>query len=231
MVRFKIPVDYLITNCKQLTMRDKLLFTEALSFWLDKKKMTQSDLAERMGVNKNTISQYKTGSRTPPLDTLELLVDKLGVSFAEFFSRKDGSEPDIVFIERVKAKPRAGTGGMETDFGYGGLYSFHSSFIVRKSGTEKSMKIFEVAGDSMFPTLVDGDLIMVNTAECDVRTGRVYLLRIGEELMVKRLETRPGGVLLLRSDNPDYEDIPVNRHDESADVEILGRMVWSCREY
>ena len=63
------------------------------------------------------------------------------------------------------------------------------------------MKIFEVAGDSMSPTLVEGDLIMVNTAEKDIRTGRIYLLRIGTDLMVKRLETRPGGKILIRSDN------------------------------
>lgn len=212
-------------------MKDRLLFTEALNFWLDRKRMTQSELAERMGVNKNTISQYKTGSRTPPMDTLELLVDALDISLAEFFACRDDSRPDLVFVERVKAKPRAGTGGLETDSAHDGYYSFHSSFIARKGGTDKTMKIFEVAGDSMSPTLVDGDMIMVNTGESDVRTGRIYLLRIGEELMVKRLETRPGGILLLRSDNPDYDDIPVNRGDECADVEVLGRMVWSCREY
>lgn len=212
-------------------MKDRLIFTEALGFWLNKLGWTQAELAERMGVNKNTISQYKTGERTPPMDRLEELVNALGVSLPEFFACKDETKPDIVFIERVKAKPRAGSGGLETDGEHDGYYSFHSSFIARKRGTEKTMKIFEVAGDSMSPTLVDGDLIMINTGEIDVRSGYIYLLRMEDELMVKRLENRPGGILLIRSDNPAYDDIPVNKHDESLGIEIFGRMVWSCREY
>ena len=211
-------------------MKDRLIFTDALAFWLEKKNLSQTELAERMGVNKNTISQYKTGSRTPPMDTLEELVAALGVSLPEFFACKDDSTPDIAFVEKVKARPRAGSGGLETDSDHSGYYSFHSAFLVRKKGDAKTMKIFEVAGDSMSPTLDDGDLIMVNTNERDVQTGRIYLLRIGEDLMVKRLETRPGGVMLIRSDNPDYDDIPVNLH-EVTDVEVFGRMVWSCREY
>ena len=211
-------------------MEERLIFTDALSFWLERKNISQTELAERMGVNKNTISQYKTGSRKPPMDTLEELVKALGVSLPEFFACKDVSKPDLVFVEKVKAKPRAGRGGLEGDSEHDGYYSFHTSFIARKGGSAESMKIFEVAGDSMSPTLDDGDLIMVNTRETDVRTGRIYLLRIGEELMVKRLETRPGGVLIIRSDNKEYDDIPVNLSEDS-DVEVFGRMVWSCREY
>lgn len=212
-------------------MKDHLLFTSALGYWLHKKGLTQLELARRMGVNPNTISQYKTGERTPPMDRLEDLVQALGVSLPEFFACKDDSRPDIVFIERLKARPMAGPGGLETDGEAEGYYSFHSSFISRKRGTAESMKIFEVTGDSMTPTLIDGDLIMINLTDKDVRSGYIYLLRMEEELMVKRLENRPGGVLLIRSDNPDYDDVPINKNDPSLDVEVFGRMVWSCREY
>jgi phage repressor protein C with HTH and peptisase S24 domain len=212
-------------------MKERLIFTNSLAFWLEKKGLTQVELAKRMGVNPNTISQYKTGERTPPMDKLEVLVGALGISLPEFFACKDESKPDTVFIERLKARPRAGTGGLETDGEHAGFYSFHSQFIARKRGTEKSMKIFEVAGDSMSPTLSDGDLIMVNLADKDVRSGYIYLIRMEDELMVKRLENRPGGILLIRSDNSDYADIPVNKNDPGIDLEVFGRMVWSCREY
>lgn len=212
-------------------MSDKFTFSDALSFWLEKKEVTQSQLAERMGVNKNTISQYKTGDRRPPVEKLVLLTNALGVSLPEFFSCREEEKPDIVFVRKVTARPRAGAGGLETDAEHDGYYAFHSSFIARKRGNEDSMVLFEAAGDSMSPTLNDGDMIMVNTLDMDVRTGCIYLLRVEDELMVKRLETRPGGILLIRSDNPRYEDIPVDRRDESQNVAILGRMVWSCREY
>lgn len=184
-----------------------------------------------MGVNKNTISQYKTGDRTPPMERLESLVDALGVSLPEFFACRDESKPELEFVERVSARPRAGGGGLETDAAHQGYYSFHRQFIARKGGTPDDMKIFEVAGDSMMPTLQDGDLIMINLRENDVRSGYIYLLRIEDELMVKRLENRPGGLLLVRSDNTVYETISIDKRAIDNDFEVFGRMVWSCREY
>lgn len=212
-------------------MKDDKLAAEALSFWLEKKSLTQAALAERTGLAQNYISQIKTGVRgAPSIKALQQIAEGLGLSLLEFLSCKDSSAPDIVFVERVKAVPRAG-GGLEVDGEHSGLYSFHSSFIARKRGTRESMKIFQIAGDSMEPTLSDSDLIMVNLVETAVRSGYIYLVRMEEELMVKRLENRPGGILLLRSDNRNYADIAVPKGDESIDFRIFGRMVWSCREY
>ena len=213
-------------------MTDIQLFNEALKFWLKKKSMTQAELAEKAGFATNYISQLKTGAReAPSLRAICQIADAMDLSLIEFLSCKDASLPELVLVERVKAVPRAGSGGLEIDGEHDGFYSFHSSFIARKRGTRESMKIFQIGGDSMEPTLSSGDLIMVNLAETDVRSGCIYLVRLEGELMVKRLENRPGGVLLVRSDNANYEDIPVSKKDESVDVQVFGRMVWSCREY
>ncbi len=193
--------------------------------------MSQTDLARALNIGSSTVSQYKKGDRTPPFEKMDEIAAVFGVSLLEFLSCKTADRPDIVFVEKVRARPRAGGGGLETDGEHDGYYAFHRNFIERKRGTEKGMKIFEVAGDSMSPTLEEGDFIMVNTADNEIRTGRVYLLRIGEELMVKRLERRPGNILVIRSDNPRYEDIPVNMEVSLDEVEVYGRMVWSCREY
>lgn len=209
---------------------DKKITADALRFWIKKRGLTQAALAQKSGLAQNYISQINTGTRDGSIDVIQQIAAALDLTLPEFFACKDDSKPDLVFVEKVKAKPRAGSGGLETDNEHDGYYSFHSSFIARKGGTADSMKIFEVAGDSMSPTLDDSDMIMVNTKDTDIRTGRIYLLRMSGELMVKRLETRPGGVVLIRSDNKDYEDIPV-AIGEDRDVEVFGRMVWSCREY
>jgi len=50
--------------------------------------------------------------------------------------------------------------------------------------------------------------------------------------MVKRLERRSGNILLIRSDNEErYAPVPINMDSEAGEIEIFGRMVWSCREY
>ncbi|MDR0827853.1 MAG: helix-turn-helix transcriptional regulator [Desulfovibrio sp.] len=212
-------------------MQETKITAKALRFWIKKKGLTQAALAERAGLAQNYISQIHTGTRPGSVDVLQKIAVALDLSLPEFFACRDDAQPDIVFIERLKARPRAGNGGLETDPDTAGYYSFHSSFIARKHGDETSMRLFEVAGDSMSPTLADGDMILVNLRDKDVRSGYIYLVRMEDELMVKRLENRPGGILLIRSDNPDYEDLSVRKNDEGADVEVLGRMVWSCREY
>lgn len=214
----------------KLISADKKYFVDALEFWLTRRGYTHQQLADRMGVNRNTVTQYANGGRTPPIERLGELAKALEVSVPQFFACKDDDTPDLVLVEKVLARPSAGTGSLETDGEHAGLYSFHKSFIRRKGGTQKTMKIFEVTGDSMEPTLGDGDLIMINTQDTAIRTGHVYLLRIDDELLVKRLETRPG-MVVVKSDNPQYRDIEISRSDESVNWEIFGRMVWSCREY
>ena len=214
-------------------MKAEKITADALAFWLEKRRLNQKGLAEKLGVAPNTISQIVNGHRYPSLELLEKIAEVLAVSLPEFFSRRDESLPDIEFVPLIKAVPRAGAGGLETDGEHEGLYSFHSSFLLRKQGTPETMRLFRIAGDSMEPTLFSGDMIMVNTGEAarHVQTGMVYLLRLGDELMVKRLENRPGNMLLIRSDNPSYQAIPVSKAEMEGEIEIFGRMVWSCREY
>lgn len=202
---------------------------KALKFWRQKRELTQAQLAKKAGYGQNTISGWETGNREPSWDDIENLCSKLDVSLIDFLTCNDAVYPESYHVPLVKARPYAGSGGLETDGDYIGWYSFHTDFLCRK-GSPDYMRLFEVAGDSMTPTLNDGDMILVDLHQKDVQSGRIYLLRIGEELMVKRLERRPGGILIIKSDNTNYEPIPV-KIEQAPDVEVFGRMVWSCREY
>ena len=83
-------------------------------------------------------------------------------------------------------------------------------------------------GDSMAPTLGDGDDILVDRGDGPerVRDG-VYVLRIDDALVVKRLAVNPAArTLTIRSDNPAYPGWP---DCDPAAVEIVGRVVWAGR--
>ena len=214
-----------------VTMKENKITAEALRFWMKKNTLTQAALSEKAGLAQNYISQIVTGMRKPSIEAVEQLCEAMGISLPEFFARKDDDMPEVEFVPLVKAVPRAGTGGLETDGDFDRWYSFHSSFLARKGGSKESMRLFRVDGDSMEPTLFSGDMIMVNLKTTHITTGGIYLLRLEDELMVKRLENRLGGILLIRSDNEAYEDISINKTEVDGDIEIFGRMVWSCREY
>jgi phage repressor protein C with HTH and peptisase S24 domain len=204
---------------------------DCLRYWLRVRGLKQEDLAEDLGISQSHISNMIHGRRGISADVLQKIVDALDITIPEFFLRDGFEKPDTVYISRLSARPRAGTGGLETDAEYEGVYAFHSSFVERKGGSPQTMKIFQVAGDSMTPILDHGDLIMINEKEIYVRSGLIYLLRLEDEIMVKRLENRPGELLVLKSDNTRYTELIIDKKDESINYQIFGRMVWSCREY
>ncbi|WP_414501144.1 MULTISPECIES: LexA family transcriptional regulator [unclassified Zymobacter] len=77
-----------------------------------------------------------------------------------------------------------------------------------------------VRGDSMNNTLRNGDRVIID------RTHRtpdgVFLLRMGDELRIKRVQRVAGGALMLISDNPVYEREMLAPED-AANIEIIGR--------
>lgn len=83
--------------------------------------------------------------------------------------------------------------------------------------------IIRVRGDSMAPGLLDGDHIVVDTA--DRRPGPrggVFVIRIDSATMVKRVVPGPAG-LVVSSDNPEAGAVP------AGEVAIVGRVVWQMR--
>ena len=84
--------------------------------------------------------------------------------------------------------------------------------------------IIRVRGSSMEPGLVDGDHIVVDTADrSPTARGGVYVIRIDDAVMVKRVALA-GGRLVATSDNPAAATIPEGR------ITVIGRVVWQMRE-
>ena len=78
------------------------------------------------------------------------------------------------------------------------------------------------AGDSMHPTLRDGDLVTLDHSRTDPLDGAIFVLRSDAGVAIKRLRGRPGGPWRLTSDNPRYPPRPV-----TAAHRIIGRVAWS----
>lgn len=85
--------------------------------------------------------------------------------------------------------------------------------------------VIGVSGDSMAPTLRDGDRLLVDRAARRIAArGGIYVLRRGEAVMVKRLVPH-GGEIEIRSDNPLW---PVERVSP-GDIEVIGRATLLLR--
>lgn len=85
----------------------------------------------------------------------------------------------------------------------------------------------------MEPVIFSGDNVVVDLMDKDIFTGGVYALRVGDQLLVKRLALRANGNLSVMSDNPRYPTDEINAEearqmilDGGSPIGIIGRVVW-----
>lgn len=128
---------------------------------------------------------------------------------------------DWADIPRLPLGASAGPGTIAQDFAPVDRLRFSGRWL-RQQGLEPGMlSVIEVEGDSMEPTLRDGDEILVDRTARPLRSG-LHVIRLDDVLLVKRLEPGPAGTLRVISDNPAYPRL----ERPLADVAVIGRVVW-----
>jgi phage repressor protein C with HTH and peptisase S24 domain len=155
--------------------------------------------------------------------------DVLGrpTSRPEIYSRQRGT-PAVVAVPRLALGASAGQGSLDEDERATGIMAFDANWLRHLGVRPQRVSIIRVDGESMTPTLGDGDEIMVDHEDGagQLRDG-IYVLRLDGVLMVKRVALGPrrGGFSVL-SDNPHYPDWT---EIDPALVDIVGRVVWAGR--
>lgn len=91
----------------------------------------------------------------------------------------------------------------------------------------------DVTGDSMTPTLSDGDTLLVDTRVQSVISGSIYAIRAEDEVLVKRLNRHVDGNIEVTSDNPRFKPQLIEAEtarrlwaDGEAPLKIIGRVLW-----
>ena len=136
------------------------------------------------------------------------------------------SSDGLLRIKQLQVGASAGPGSLADDE-YAESMGFGPKWLRRLGIDPVNLSLIAVDGDSMHPTLGDGDDIMVDHSASSrpLRDG-IYVLRMDDVLLVKRVAIGPSGKLAIRSDNPQYPDWD----DVSPEsVNIIGRVVWTGR--
>lgn len=122
----------------------------------------------------------------------------------------------------------AGHGTLVINDQYEKLLRINSDFIRDEIGVNPNNVFLMLArGDSMYPTIKDGAMIMIEK-DIDHLTDGIYVMRHETALIVKRLHLLPTGTIKVLSDNKVYEPYEIDRSVLEADsLTILGRVVWS----
>ena len=209
----------------------------ALDRLLQERGVDYAQLSARIGRNPAYIQQYiKRGSpRRLAEEDRARIAAYLGVSEAilggpaprtTVASRVRGS--GMILVPKLAVGASAGAGASIDGEPIEGELAFDPRWLRDLGADPRALSIIRVEGDSMAPTLSDGDDILVDGSDAAgrLRDG-IYVLRMDDGLMVKRVARAPGqGRLSVISDNPQYPswiDLPM------SDVRRVGRGVWTGR--
>ena len=120
-----------------------------------------------------------------------------------------------------------GAGATAVQENHGAKLRFAKSTLRRAGVLEGHAACAFVRGNSMEPMMPDGACIGVNTADTEVRDGKIYALDHSGMLRVKILHRRPGGGVKIVSLNA--EEHPPEEYDAQyvkENIEIKGRVFW-----
>lgn len=131
--------------------------------------------------------------------------------------------PVMVRVPRIDAAASAGAGALVEHDREAGGEAIDPAVIRRLGADPGQLSIVTARGDSMLPTIADGDELLVDRSDRRVVAGGgLFVARVDGALVVKRL-VRQSGALVALSDNPAYPSIA------GAEIEPLGRVVRLTR--
>ncbi|WP_275934897.1 LexA family transcriptional regulator [Jannaschia seosinensis] len=204
--------------------------------------MSVAEVARGAGINRSFVYDILRGrSQTPNLDKLTRIAGVVKVEPEWLLSGKgrvEGDDPitedyhnDFVAIQYAAVRPSMGGGAIvETEDGPARDFHFRRAWIRNRLKAAPSMlRVMAVQGDSMTPTLNDGDVVLVDMNQRNPIPPGVFVLHDGMGLVAKRLEHMPMSDpprVRIISDNKQYSP-----YECTADeVNIVGRVRWYGRE-
>jgi len=159
---------------------------------------------------------------------------RLARYFAVSEAMLGGPEEEESFVGMVRVpvlpvRASAGPGAFADNERQRAFFAFEERWLKKlTTASSDELNLIVVEGDSMAPTLADGDDILVDRSDSRARLrDGIYVLRVEDALLVKRLAFHPiTRRVTVQSDNPTYADWP---DCDPNEIEVIGRVVWSAR--
>ena len=198
-------------------------------------EMTQGDVAKEIGVATSTIQRYETDSIGKiKLPVVEAIARVLRVSPDWLIGKSDEKEvqsisffdftsiPNLMPLPKTREVPRLG------------IIACGEPILARENIEDYDRAPEGVncdftpkcKGDSMAPTIQDGDLVAIRI-QPEVENGEIAAVRIENEATLKRVYLH-NDYIELRPDNMSHPSI-IRRKNEMNDVHIEGKAVGLCR--
>ncbi|WP_262071924.1 S24 family peptidase [Stenotrophomonas sp. Marseille-Q5258] len=201
-------------------------------------KVSRADLARAAGIAPTTLSDLELGlsKSTTQLHRIAQRL-KVRVEWLETGKGAKGlSEPnaDSEYADIIGYSQAAGLGAGAEALEYAETHSlkFKKTSLRRRGIYGRNLAVYYGKGDSMEPTIKDGDAILFDTSDTRVVDGLLYVIQVDgmarPEYFVKRAMVLDTGVY-FQSDNPHGDHHwrkPKPMASKRHPITVIGRVHW-----
>lgn len=204
--------------------------------------LDQPALAIKAGCTQGAISQILLGN-TLRSRFLPDIASALGVSLQWLRGESEDRDPsaplvptsqdvmehfDIAVVPELEIGYSMGGGSVLLDYEQRGVVPFRRAWLKNlMNGGIDDLFVARGEGDSMQPTLLDGDFVLVDTSQKQInKQDRIWCVSYGDLGMIKRVRKLPGDGYMIFSDNPSIA--PLYTHD--GEMFVIGRVIWIGRK-
>lgn len=206
---------------------------------------TASDFAKEMRINPVTYRAYEAGQNSYAKFSHQF-AGRLRVSArwlvegdeADQLAMQDEERADsdleasakalgLTLVPQLELGYSMGGGSVFTEYRHTGFVPFHRDWLAGFArGKFSELFVARGDGDSMTPTLLDGDIVLIDTAQRRIeQQDRIWAISYGELGMIKRVRRLPSGSYRIMSDNATVP--PIDAVDD--EMYVVGRVVWIGR--
>lgn len=188
--------------------------------------LSQIEVAKELGISQGNYNFIENGKQSVTKYASKLSI-LFGCSIKDLLpddinQQIDASKPDenSVAIDVISATPCCGNGNEVTEDVIGKWIMPLQDFKRLTLTSPDRVKQMQVSGDSMQPTINDGDFILADTSRNVFDVDGIYLIRMINGLVVKRLQAGLNAISII-SDNPNYKPIEAS----IGEVKIIGKVI------
>ena len=217
-----------------LTLDDVLpKMKEIVAEELDKKKIFDKDIADILGIKQLSFATMKKRGKLPLHEILDFCAKrKISINWLLYNQSTKSIEAqtekyvNVRYFGDIYASAGGGAFNYEADTEEIALDE-HMVNLMGGQNEMKNIDAINVLGDSMEPTLHDGDIIFINRTLKDISKSGIFAVSTEIGLFVKRIMKKSDGSIDLISDNSMYSVETV--HGEN--IEVIGKVVGSIRGF
>lgn len=207
--------------------------------------LKHKDLVAATGASKGAVSHWLSGVNTPSGERLLLLADLLKTSPEWILNGSKGHLSDFTTIEPWDENTPLDDDEVEIPFfkdfsfacGSGAVgeamanetrkLRMSKSTLRSRTIDKKNAVATRASGDSMNPTIKDGDTIHIDLGRKTIKDGKVFAICHGGLFMAKRLYNLPmGGIRIVSDNSAEFPEIQLTADDiVNQQFEIVG-WIW-----